>query len=165
MRRGEKGFTLLEVVVGVAIMGIIAWPLAMAVMTILTNPERSTDHNIVLQQVQNAGYWVSRDVQVAKMVTPGANNGFPVTLVVPVDDNPANDYSIVYLFDDSKLKRQEYDSTPTLVSETLIADYVDTDNTTFSALAAGSYQLTVRAAKGETAIRRSYEVSQRLVPD
>ncbi len=167
MKRGEKGFTLLEILVGTAIMGIIAMPLAMLAMTLLTNPERSNDNNIVLQQVRQAGTWISRDVQMSRSVNATDPNGFPLTLAIPVDDNEDNDYKIDYLFTGSKLKRQEYDSSETLTSETFIADYIDTDNTTFATVdaTAGLHEFMVRAAKREAVATMSYEISQRLSPN
>ena len=165
MRRGEKGFTLLEALIGVAIMGVIVVPLMMATTTLLTNPQRSTDQNVVLHQVQNAGHWISRDVQMAGTVDFDEPDVFLILSIPYVDDNNENnDYSVVYLFYGSKLKRDVYDSEQALISETLIADYIDTDNTTFSAVDVGLYRLTVRAARGEAAVTRGYEVSQRLSP-
>lgn len=161
MKRGEKGFTLIEALIVIAITGAIIVPLAMVTTTLLTNPQQATDQNVVLQQVRNAGHWISRDVQMARTVTPGEPDVF-LTLSIPVDDDENNDLRIDYLFDGNKLKREVYDASPTLISETLIADYIDADNTTFSALGASLYQLTVRAAKGEAAVRRVYEVGQRL---
>ncbi len=163
MKRGEKGFTLLELVVGVAIMGIIVVPLAMLTMTLLTNPERSNDNNIVLQQVRNAGTWISRDVQMSRSVNATDPNGFPLTIQIPLDEN--NNYSIEYLLDGSKLKRLVYDSSENLTSETFIANYIASDNTTFSTLDVdtGLYKLTVRAVKDRVGVTRSYQISQRLV--
>jgi len=111
--------------------------------------------------VRNAGYWVSRDVQMARTVTPGETNGFPLTLDIPVDMDEDHNYRIDYLFDGNKLKREVYDSSENLTSETLVADYVATDNTTFSALGTDLYKLTIKASRGETTITRVYEVSQR----
>lgn len=164
MKRGEKGFTLIELLIGVAIMGVIAWPLMMATTTLLTNPQRTAAQGIVLQQVQNAGRWLTRDVQMARSVNATDPNGFPLTLTIPMDDNPDNDYTIEYGFEGSTLKRRFYDSGDNLTSETFIADYIDTDNTTFGSLAGGSYKLNIRAVKGEAAVTRDYEVSQRLIP-
>jgi len=165
MKRGEKGFTLLELAVGVAIMGVIAMPLAMFTMTLLTNPERSNDNNIVLQQVQLAGTWISRDVQMSRSVNATDSNGFLLTLQIPVDSDENNDRSIKYLLDGSKLKRLVYDSSENLTSETLIGDYIDTDNTIFSTVnaTAGLHKLTIRATKDKTRVTRSYQITQRLV--
>ena len=167
MKLGEKGFTLIEIVVVLAIMAIIMAPLSMSVMTLLTNPQRSNEKNIVLQQVRNAGDWISRDVQMAENVTASGPDGFPLSLRIPVDADENNDYRIEYLFDDiddSKLKRQVYDSSENLISETLIADYIATDNTTFVTenVTAGHHKLTVKAVRDGTAITAHYEVNQRL---
>ncbi len=162
MKLGEKGFTVIELLLVVAITGVIVAPLTMATITLLTSPQRTADQGIVLQQVQNAGYWLSRDVQMTKTVSPGGANGFPLTLTIPMDDNPDNDYTIEYLFDGNKLKRQF--SGANLTSVTFIADYIDTDNTTFgtdNTTAGGSYKLSIRAVKGEAAVTRGYEVKQR----
>ena len=163
MKLGGKGFTVVELLVVLAITGVIIAPLTMATITLLTTPQRTADQGVVLQQVQNAGRWLSRDVQMTKSVNAPAPNGFPLTLTIPRDDNPDNDYNIKYVFDGSKLKRQVYDSGDNLTSETFIADYIATDNTTFSSLAGGSYKLSIRAVKSEAAVTRDYEVSQRLV--
>jgi len=157
MKRGEKGFTLIEVIISVAIMSSIIGAVTTTTMPLLTNPQRSSNHNIVLQQVQNAGYWISRDVQMAKTVTPGVSGGFPITLVIPVDTNPYNDETISYSFDDNNLERQVNGST-----ETMIAEYIDVADTTFSMVDSNTYQLTVKASNGEAMVERSYEVTQRL---
>ncbi len=166
MKRGEKGFTLLEVLIGVAIMAIVVVAVGMTVTTLLLNEGQAAGQNTALPQVQNAGYWISRDVQMARIVTPVGTNGFPLTLDIPMDNIPENDYTIDYLFDGDKLKRRVYDSLGTPTSETFIAEYIDTGITTFSALdiEAGLWKLTVRASRDETGATRSYEISQRLSP-
>jgi len=155
---------MIEVLVVIAIMAVIIGPLARATTTLLKNSEQAIEQNAVLPQVQNAGFWISRDVQMARNVTASDPSGFPLSLDIPVDTDANNDYRIDYFFDGNKLKRQVYDSLQTLVSETLIADYIDTDNTTFSTLDpdAGLYKLTVRASRDGTGVTRSYEVEQRL---
>ena len=163
MKRREKGFTVPEVLIGVAIMAIVVGAVAMTITTLLLNEGQAAGQNTALPQVQNAGYWISRDVQMARIVTLDEPGVF-LRLDIPRDNIPDNDYTIDYLFDGDKLKRQVYDSLGTLTSETFIADYIDTSNTTFSVLGAdaGLYKLTVRASRDETGATRSYEISQRL---
>lgn len=163
MKRREKGFTVLEVLIGVAIMAIVVVAVAMTTTTLLLNEGQAAGQNTALPQVQNAGYWISRDVQMARNVVFD-DPYFLLSLDIPVDTDENNDYTIDYLFDGDKLKRRVYDSLGTLTSETFIAEYIDTSNTTFSALDAdaGLYKLTVRASRDETGATRSYEISQRL---
>lgn len=164
MQRSEKGFTLIEVLISLAIMSIIMLAMTMTVTALLTHPQQSTEHNVVLQQVQNAGYWVSRDVQMAKSVTLTEPSGFPLTLDIPLDTDVNNDYTVDYLFDGNKLKRQVYDSLGTLTAEMMVAEYIDPAATTFSApdpSIDNLYNLTVKASKGETVVERSYQISQR----
>jgi len=165
MKFGEKGFTLLEVAIGLAITAVIIAPLTMSVMTLLTNPQRSNDKNIVLQQVRNAGDWIARDVHMAENVTDD-EPGYLLTLRIPVDTDEDNDYRIEYLFDGNQLKREVYNPVGNTTAETvtLIAYYINTDNTTFVTenVTAGLHKLTIRAVKDKAAITASYEVSQRL---
>lgn len=160
MKRGERGFTLIEILIAIAITGAIIAPLLMTTTSLLTNPQRSNDQNITLNQVQNAGYRISRDVHTAKTVTPGTSNVL-LTLTIPVDTNPSNDYEIDYVFEGSKLMRKQYDSSHTLVSKTLISDYIVTDNTTFSITSEGFYRLTIKASKGNNVVTMNYEITQR----
>ena len=164
MKRWEKGFSLLEVLIALAIAAWVIVPITMTTTLIVKSSGQATAQNAVLPQVQNVGYWISRDVQIASVITPGDTNGFPLSLDIPTDDNPAHDYGIEYSFEGNKLMRRVYDSSEILVSETFIADHIDIDNTIFSAVdaTAGHYSLRVRAAKGEAAVTRSYEVKQRL---
>ena len=164
VRQREKGFTLLEVAIGVAIMALVVVAVAMTATTILLNYGRVAEQNVALPQVQNVGFWISRDVQMASDITPGDPNGFPLSLGIPVDTDENNDYSIDYSFEGNKLERKVYDSSENLTSETLIADYIDTDNTIFSTVNAttGHYKLMVTAAKDEGGTTRSYEICQRI---
>ena len=157
MKRREKGFTLIEVIIALVIMVFIIGVGAMTTMSLLMNCQRSSDQNIVLNQVQNVGYWISRDVQMAKTVTLDEPGGFPLTLVIPVGTNPDNDYSISYFFDDNNLKRQVNGS-----PEMSIAGYIDVEDTTFCPVGSNTYRLTIKASEGEAVVERTYEISQRI---
>lgn len=161
MKRGGKGFTLVELLLALAIMGLIVGPIAMATITLVTGSKEAADCHIVLQQVHNASHSISRDIEMAKDVTLSDPNGFPLIIVIPVDNDENNDYSVHYSFDDNKLKRRLYDSSNNLISETLIAECIDAENTTCIDLESGFYKLDIRASRGETAVTMSYKLSQR----
>ena len=160
MKRGRKGFTLVELLLALAIMGVIVVAIAMTTITLVRNSKVAADHHIVLQQVHTASHSISRDVEMGKDVTLSDPTGFPLIIVIPVDNDENNDYSVHYLFDDNKLKRRIYDSSNNLISETLIGECI-AENTTCIALEPGVYKLDIRASRGETAVTMSYELSQR----
>ena len=162
MRRREEGFTLIEVVIATAIMSVIVGAMTMATTTLMTNTPLSADHHIVLCQVQNAGYRIACDVQMAENVTFDDPSGFPLTLNIPIDTDENNDGSVVYLFDGNKLKRQFYDSSATLLAEALIAEGVVVDNTTFSIQGSSVYELSIKASRDGVVVERSYEIVKRI---
>jgi len=136
----------------------------MTITTLVTNSQGTTERSVVLRQVQNAGYSISRDVQMAEDVTLDGTSGFPLILDIPVDTDENNNYSVNYLFDGDKIMRQVYDSSYTLIKETPVAEYIDVGATTFSALGTNTYELMVKACNGEAVAERSYQIKQRLGP-
>ncbi|NIN34419.1 MAG: prepilin-type N-terminal cleavage/methylation domain-containing protein, partial [Gammaproteobacteria bacterium] len=128
MGQRQKGFTLLEIVVGSAIMAVVVGAIATTLTILFLNYGQAAGQNSALPNVQNAGFWITRDVQMSRNVTATGPNGFPLSLKLPVDTDENNDNSANYVFEDNRLKRQLYDASDTLISETLIAAYLDTDN-------------------------------------
>jgi len=162
MKQRQKGFTLIEMVIVAGISGAIAVVAAMTITTMLLNYKQPSTEQTLLQQVQNAGYQMSRDIQMSSNVTLNAPNGFPFTVNIPVDQNEDNNYDVEYLFDSDKLKRKQFDSLDNLIAETLIAQYVDTDNTTFESTSEGLYRLTIGVSLDGETVTIFYEAQRRL---
>jgi hypothetical protein len=133
-------------------------------MALLKNQGIAAGQNAVLPQVHSASYWISRDVAMASSVNGSSTAGFPLSLSIPVDQYECNCHTIEYCFDGDKLMRRHYDSTPTLISETIAARHIVTDNTSFTTVNAtlGLYQLAVTACKKGCKVSMTYKVSQRL---
>ena len=68
MKRGERGFTLIEVLVVIAIVATISAAATMSTFQVFNVTRRSNDHVVTVRQVQNAGYWISRDALMAESV-------------------------------------------------------------------------------------------------
>lgn len=164
MKKQQKGFTLLELIVGSAIMAVVVGAIAAILTVLFLNYGQAAGQNSALPQVQNAGFWITRDVQTSRNVTATAPDGFPLSLRIPVDMDENNDNRAEYVFEGNKLKRQLYDPLDNLISETFIADYLDTGNCTFATVNAtwGYYRLTVTATREGEAVTRVYDVGQRL---
>ena len=165
MKQRQKGFTLIEIVLATGIVSAIVVVVAMTITTLLMNSQQANTQQILLQQVKNAGYQMPRDINMASNMTLGSPNGFPFTINIPVDQDQNHNYNVKYLFDSDKLTRQQFDSSDNLTAETVIAQYVDTDNTAFDNVTEGLYKLTIRVSMGEEAVTASYEVRRRLAAE
>ena len=165
MKQRQKGFTLIEIVLATGIVGVVVVVVAMTITTLMMNAQQPSTQQILLQQVQNADYWILRDTNMANDVILSGPNGFPFTVNIPVDQDQDHDYSVEYLFDGNTLKRQQFDSSDNLTAETSVAQYVDTDNTAFESIAEGSHKLTIRVSMGEEVVSASYEARHRLTLD
>ncbi len=158
----QRGFTLIELTLGLAIVGAVVMTIGMTITTLLLNYQQPGIQQTLLQQVQNAGYQMTRDINMSSNVTLSDPNGFPFIVNIPVDQDQNNDYHVDYLLDGDKLKRQQFDSSDNLTAESMIAQYVDTDNTTFENPLEGLYKFTIRVSLDEETVTVSYEMKQRL---
>ena len=80
MKRSERGFTLIEFLVVLAIVALIAGAAGAATIQLFASTKRSNDHMTAVRQVQNAGFWVSRDAMMADNAT--FNNETPENFLV-----------------------------------------------------------------------------------
>ncbi len=71
---------MIELLVALAITGLISGGLTMTIFQMLSGNAQSSNQMNVVRQVQNAGYWISQDVQMGQTITPGAVDGFPLVV-------------------------------------------------------------------------------------
>ena len=173
--RSEKGFTLLEMLIVVGILGVIMGVMTMSVAMIMKVSPQNNDWTIALRRVQNAGYWISRDVQMAQTIDPNptAPNFLILTLpVMDIDTQTIINKTFIYKLEDmnggmKKLTRTDQDTGQQIT----IAEYIyyapDTDpqnSTMVINYDAQSRVLTVRitASSGTKRASRNYEAAQRV---
>lgn len=93
--KGERGYTLVEALIAIAITGFLVTVLGLAVQQVVTVPERGGDQVDALHNVQNAAHWVALDGQMALSATGGDN----LTLTLPSGS------VIFYSLNDTDLRR------------------------------------------------------------
>ena len=71
--KGERGYTLVETLVAIAITGFLVAVLGLVVQQMVTVPEQGDDQVNALHAVQNAAHWVSLDGQTAKSASGGSS--------------------------------------------------------------------------------------------
>jgi prepilin-type N-terminal cleavage/methylation domain-containing protein len=154
----DRGFTLIELLVTLAIGTAIVGVMSMSITSIMKVTPLNNDRVITLNQVQNAGYWISRDVQMAQVVNPEPSAN--VLLHLEWDDYDESHNAVDYVFDVDTLWRRLNDASPGM----LIAQYVVVADTSFDMVSSNStYRLTIKAAKDEARpIQKTYDITKRL---
>lgn len=131
MKQGEAGFFLMEVVVALAIGTLIAGGAAMVTFRAFTDTQRTNNHMTILRHVENAGYWISRDTQMAdSLITE--NLTAPEFLIVKYTQWGYNQdsiyHSVTYSIEDvsagmGTLKRRHQDSAGA-DEQMVVAEYI-----------------------------------------
>ncbi len=174
MKLSEKGFALVELVIAVAITVVISGAAGAAIFQVFRGTERNNDHLTVVRQVQNAGYWISRDAQMAETATTD-NLMPPYFLILSWTEwDDAGDpisHSATYSFEDltngiGKLKRS-HQSSAGASEQTLVAEYIYYDPDDVDGTSKASYEspvLTVQltALFEETLETREYRIKNRV---
>jgi type II secretory pathway pseudopilin PulG len=147
INKNQKGITLIELIMVIAITALIIGVIVMSISLLLNVSARSDNHMLAVRQVQNAGYWISRDVQMAQsVVTDEGSTGFP--LDVAWKDWDTNLHEITYnLLGNGELKRS-YSVNGGGASETLIAQYIESIEVAPRPFTGDKLTLTVTAAVG-----------------
>ena len=128
IHKNQRGFTLIELVIAIAITGIITSGITVSIFQVFDMNTRDSNYMIAVRQVQNAGYWLSHDAQMAQSVVTGNDpigTGFPLTLTW-TDWETGVIHQVVYelLPSDNKLQRSySVDGIPS--GTTFAAEFVD----------------------------------------
>lgn len=156
----QRGFTLVEMLVVIAIVGIIAGGIATTISQTLNISTRSSNHMVAVRQVQQAGKEVRKDALQSQNITLGAYDGFPLNLSWTDFNDVA--HNITYTLEDGDLVR--YALTGGNSTSVVIARYIDSSET--SCQKSGrklTFEVTARVGGGpyqgyET---RTYEIEPR----
>ena len=89
MMKSQKGFTLPELLITVAITGLIASFLTVAIYQIINVTDSGNDRMTAMHELRNAGHWLSLDGQMAS----NASGGNELELTLP--DNSSITYAVV----------------------------------------------------------------------
>jgi prepilin-type N-terminal cleavage/methylation domain-containing protein len=165
LKTTEKGFTLIELLVALSIAAFVTAAASMTIITMMRLSPQTNNWAIALRQVQDAGYWISRDVLMSDNVTPGTGDTF-LTLTVPEWDSGLGkvvNKEIVYQFE--TLSGQRWlTRTHSTGGKTAIAQYIsiptppdyDPNNRTLT--------FTITATSGNVPVIKQYKATQRVPP-
>jgi prepilin-type N-terminal cleavage/methylation domain-containing protein len=157
LKDGQRGFTLIELIIAIAIAAVITGGITAAIMQILTINHRDSNHMIAVRQVQQAGKEVSKDALQAQAVNATLTEGLVALAWQEWGSNET--HQVTYSVDDGELWRSESISgkEPT---DTRVAQYIDSNQTSF--LQDGdAWLFTVTAVVGTESETRIYEIRPR----
>ena len=148
MKRGERGYILIEMLAVTVLVTLIGGAAMASMFQMVRGSERSNEHITAVQEVQKAGYWISRDVHRAQQVI-SANITPPNTLSVTWTDWGIGDkHQVVYSLENmpgstlKKLRRSE-SINGEAPNNTFVAQYIDPNSANTSCEFANG-QLTFR---------------------
>jgi prepilin-type N-terminal cleavage/methylation domain-containing protein len=143
IRESQKGFTLIEILVAVAIMGIIIGGLTTSISQVISVSASSANRESVIKQVESAVQFISRDAQQTQSATTTSGK-FPVQFKWTSWTNV--NYVVNYYLNGPVLMRSEtIGNAP--ASVTRIADKIDTSaGMTTCSWAGGVFTLKITAS-------------------
>jgi len=166
----EKGFTLIETAVAIAVLALIALTVTAVTFQALKATSQSNDWMTAIPQVQNAGYWISRDAQMAESIFVD-NLESPYFIILNWKDYENGDtthHKVTYFFEDlsdgiGKLKRNHWSAGAD--KETLIAQHIYYDpgepDTSIANYNPPELTVRLRALFGDASVTREYKAVRR----
>lgn len=169
--KGEKGFTLIEVLIAVSCSALLAIGAGMTTMQIFASSRQNSDWNIALRQAQSVGQHISQDALMVNTIDIG-------------DDPETEDVEFISLFWKDWENGDTYDTyylwlnSEDSLNELLRREIThDTNGATLSDLTSlvatniyeatiteqvNSWRLNVETRSGDRSVIREYEISRRL---
>lgn len=122
VNKSQKGITLLELLVAFAVSGIITGGITMTLYQVVTGTVRTSNHMAAVKQVENAGYWVSRDAQLIQgepVIVKDGDQLVSVTFTWTDWNDTVN--TVTYTLDGTELWRDDG------AQQMAVAQFIDTD--------------------------------------
>lgn len=173
MKNDEKGYTFIELIISITIIVLVSGAASIAIFQILKGTETNNTHMNAVRQVQNAGYWISRDSQMAQSVN--TDNLTPPDFIAFNwtewdDQNEEIYHTATYSFEDltddtGKLKRTHWSSAGAN-EQTLIATHIyyapaDPDDTSKASYQAPVLTLQLTSLVEDAMEVREYRIKHR----
>jgi prepilin-type N-terminal cleavage/methylation domain-containing protein len=146
--KNQSGFTVIELMVSLAITCFIALGASMSSIQIMNETTKNNDYNTASRNAMNAIYWMGRDAQMAQVIS--GSTGFPVTSALSLswEDWNTSCHNVTYSLVNGKLYRTY--SIDGQETESLVAEYInDSPSSTYCTSDNGTLILTITSSVGK----------------
>jgi type II secretory pathway pseudopilin PulG len=145
--RNQAGFSVVEVIATVIIIGLIGLVATMAIVQLVTQTSKNNDFTTASRQTLNAMYWISRDAYMAQKIEPdGGGSGFPLILTWREWDDTS--HTVNYTVENNRLTRS-YSINGSEPRVTSVAEYINQETSMTKCVSDnGVLTLTVTSSVG-----------------
>jgi type II secretory pathway pseudopilin PulG len=173
MKLGEKGFAYIELLLAIAITGLVSVAASASIFQIFGGTEHNSEHITAVGQVENAGYWISRDAQMAQSVATDSLEPPDFLIITWTEWDVAGEpvyHSARYFFEDltdgiGSLKRSYWSSAgadeQTLIARCVYYDPSDVDDTSKASYQRPVLTVQLTALFDEILEIREYKIKHR----
>jgi prepilin-type N-terminal cleavage/methylation domain-containing protein len=156
----QNGYTLIETILGLALAGILGVGVTSFAVQSVNVVSDSQDYMDATMQVENAGYWISRDIQMSCNFTLGENAGFPLQMIQK--DSDYNDYEVSYFLNENGITRNLTKNEESPV-QTLIAKNINTETSLTNLTDInGLLIFNITSTSRDVDVSRTYKIKPRL---
>lgn len=166
LKRGQLGVTLVELVIVVALAGLVGAAITATAFQVFTFSTRLSNQMTAIRQVQQAGFWVSPDVMMYDTSEPsnidysGQGGKF---LVLRWTDGNDSEHEVTYVITAGNKLQRTHKIIPDVGEPTtevsIVAEYISSAS---FAPYGSAYDFNVTATVGEQSETRVYEVKPRV---
>lgn len=162
MHKRQNGFTAIEMVIGVTLIGIIGAALATGISQVYKGSALSSDRMTATNNVRNAVDWISQDARMAENQITITDNCPTInwTFYNPFTGDPPSEYEVIYTLSGTDLIRsyQVDDEAPTSM---MVAQNITIDSAVFSA---NELSMTLTSTVNSVSETRTFVISLRNLP-
>jgi prepilin-type N-terminal cleavage/methylation domain-containing protein len=161
----NDGFTLIELVIAIAVGAVISLAVVTSLAQMLSGSARSSNHMTAVRQVQNAGYWVSRDAAMAH--TTNVTTISPDFLIFAWTGWDDRQHQVKYVLEDAsgglKNLRRIQIVDGDIIGSSLVGQYIDPAGTNVTPPPGVTFTVTASVGTGGrvSTETRTYEVKPR----
>lgn len=154
----QSGFTLIDLLIFIAVGGILGAAIVMSTTQLFQGSGYSNNYNKAMNNVRNAGEWISRDGRMAETVNMAPTVGF---LELTWHDYDGTLHTVIYEYTADKTITRQFDTG----SPTTVAENINITPTIYYNSATRVLTLTVTAAAGTGSQQKTadgtYEITLR----